>query len=109
MPSIFVQGEKKLGAAAESLPSLQLNPELINDCEPIVRMLYPAVDQALNWLNQYANARLTGTGACVFASFLDLDSAESVMKQMPSDYQGFIAQGMDHSLTHEQLYNCINK
>jgi 4-diphosphocytidyl-2-C-methyl-D-erythritol kinase len=72
-------------------------------------MLYPAVDQALNWLNQYANARLTGTGACVFASFLDLDSAESVMKQMPSDYRGFIAQGMDHSLTHEQLYNCINK
>ena len=109
MPSIFVQGEKKLGAAAESLPSLQLNPKLINDCEPIVRMLYPAVDQALNWLNQYANARLTGTGACVFASFLDLDSAESVMKQMPSDYRGFIAQGMDHSLTHEQLYNCINK
>ena len=86
-----------------------MSPELINDCEPIVRMLYPAVDQALSWLNQHANARLTGTGACVFASFSDFEGAESILRQIPSDYQGFIAQGMDHSLTHEQLYQRINK
>ena len=108
MLSVFVHEEKRQGETVESLPTLQLNPKLINDCEPVVRMLYPAVDQALNWLNHHANARLTGTGACVFASFSDYDSAEGVMKQIPSDYEGFIAQGINHSLTHEQLYNCTN-
>lgn len=37
-----------------------------NDCEPVVRRLYPAVDQALEWLEQYGEARLTGTGGCIF-------------------------------------------
>ena len=109
MPSVFVQGEKTQDRQTASTSGVELNPELINDCEPVVRMLYPAVEEALNWLNQHSKARLTGTGACVFASFSDYDGAESVFKQMPSEYQGFIAQGMDYSLTHEQLYGCINK
>ncbi|MEX2334629.1 MAG: 4-(cytidine 5'-diphospho)-2-C-methyl-D-erythritol kinase, partial [Pseudohongiella sp.] len=33
-----------------------------NDCETLVRKLYPAVDAALDWLSQFAPARMTGTG-----------------------------------------------
>ena len=40
-----------------------------NDCEALVRKLYPAVDAALNWLSQFAPARMTGTGSSVFAAF----------------------------------------
>src|SRR5262249_19201254 len=38
-----------------------------NDCEPVVRARFPEVAEALDWLGQYAPARLTGTGSCIFA------------------------------------------
>ncbi|MES1195975.1 MAG: 4-(cytidine 5'-diphospho)-2-C-methyl-D-erythritol kinase, partial [Steroidobacter sp.] len=37
-----------------------------NDCAKAVCSRYPQVLQALEWLGQYAEARLTGTGACIF-------------------------------------------
>jgi len=66
-----------------------------NDCEPVTRRLYPDVDKALNWLDQHAPARMTGTGAAVFASFRDQASAEAVLKQLPAKWHGFVAQGMN--------------
>ena len=38
-----------------------------NDCESITCDLYPEVEQALTWLTQFGQARMTGTGASVFA------------------------------------------
>lgn len=37
-----------------------------NNFEPVARTLYPAVEHAFQYLNQYGQAKLTGTGACVF-------------------------------------------
>jgi 4-diphosphocytidyl-2-C-methyl-D-erythritol kinase len=75
----------------------------LNDCEAVVRELYPQVDKALNWLNQFASARLTGTGACIYASFADKASAEQVLRQLPSGLTGFIACGVNQSPVHQQL------
>lgn len=66
-----------------------------NDCESVTRGLYPDVDKALNWLDQHAPARMTGTGAAVFASFADQSSARAVFDQLPADWHGFIAQGVN--------------
>ena len=44
-------------------------PEWRNDCEAVVKERYPPIAEALNWLEQHAPSRLTGTGACLFASF----------------------------------------
>ncbi|MGK0442318.1 MAG: 4-diphosphocytidyl-2-C-methyl-D-erythritol kinase [Pseudohongiellaceae bacterium] len=74
-----------------------------NDCEPIARALYPAVDKALNWLGQKANPRLTGTGACVFAAFPDQASAEAVFNELPAELTGFVARGVNQSPCHIQL------
>lgn len=74
-----------------------------NDCEPVVRELYPPVDFALRWLDQYAPARLTGTGACVFARFPDPASAQQIHHQLPSQLQGFVARGVNFSPTHQAL------
>lgn len=72
-----------------------------NDCEPVVRARYPAVDRAMIWLSQYAEPRLTGTGACIFASFDNRHSAEAVLaamrKEAPASWQGFVARGVDRS------------
>lgn len=72
-----------------------------NDCEPVVRARYPAVDRAMVWLSQYAEPRLTGTGACIFASFDNRHSADAVLaamrKEAPANWQGFVAGGTDRS------------
>jgi len=71
-----------------------------NDCEPLVRRLYPAVDQALSVLDQYAEARLTGTGSSVFAAFPEQAAAEAALEQIlgrTDGLQGFVARGLDRS------------
>src|SRR3972149_2176147 len=68
-----------------------------NDCEPVVRRLYPEVAAVLDWLEQYAGARLTGTGACVFAGFSNKEQAEKIHASLPSNWQGFVASGLNCS------------
>ena len=70
-----------------------------NDCESITRKLYSEVDEALNWLNQHAPARMTGTGSSIFASFEDLASAQTVLEKLPKGMRGFVAAGLN-SLEH---------
>lgn len=74
-----------------------------NDCEGIVRQLYPEVDLAFNWLNQHGEARLTGTGACVFLAFDNEAQAQHVFQLLPNKFQGFVARGVNISPVHREL------
>ncbi len=73
-----------------------------NDCESVVSTLYPEVKMALEWLGQFANARMTGTGASLFASFDSRQEAEQVFKLLPSALSGFIARGLNLSPLHQK-------
>lgn len=66
-----------------------------NDLEPVVTAAYPEVKAALAWLGRYADARMTGSGACVFAAFADRDEADWVLAKRPQAVDGFVAQGVD--------------
>ncbi|MCP8899110.1 4-(cytidine 5'-diphospho)-2-C-methyl-D-erythritol kinase [Gilvimarinus xylanilyticus] len=69
-----------------------------NDCEALVRKLHPEVDNALIWLKNFStSARMTGTGACVFASFNSERDAEQVLAQAPPQLSGFIAKSLQAS------------
>jgi len=68
-----------------------------NDCEPVVRKQYPEIASAMQWLSEFSPAKLTGTGACVFAEFGTHEQALSVFKQIPEEYKGFIARGLNRS------------
>jgi len=68
-----------------------------NVCEPVVCKHYPEVGKALNWLSQYSPARMTGTGACIFAGFNTEEEARQVLKKLPNCWQGFTAKGMNSS------------
>jgi 4-diphosphocytidyl-2C-methyl-D-erythritol kinase len=68
-----------------------------NDCESVVVERYPEVGEALEWLNRFAKARLTGTGACVFAPFSSKERAQVVLNRLPDRWQGFIAKGINQS------------
>ncbi len=68
-----------------------------NDCWPVVRERYPQVAQAFDFLAEHAEARLTGTGASVFAAFASRAAACAVRDQVPQDWQCFVARGLNRS------------
>lgn len=68
-----------------------------NDCEPVVRGRYPQVAAALDWLGARAEARLTGTGSCVFAAAPDEAAAGRLLEGLPAAWQGFVARGLADS------------
>lgn len=74
-----------------------------NVCEAVVRSSFPAVAVALDWLAGYGDARMTGTGACVFAAFENEARAEEVFSARPDGWRGFVARGMNRSLLVEKL------
>lgn len=74
-----------------------------NDCEAVVRKRFRKVDESLKWLLEYAPSRLTGTGACVFAEFDTEDQARQVLDIAPTEYNGFIARGVNTSPLHQYL------
>lgn len=66
-----------------------------NDCEAVTRALYPAVAEALDWLAQFTEARMTGTGASVFARCESRAEAEQLLARLPEPLTGFVAQGVN--------------
>lgn len=68
-----------------------------NDCEAVVYRRYPEVAAAARWLAQFGQARLTGTGACVFAAFPNAPAAERVLERLPAGWTGFVASGCNRS------------
>ena len=74
-----------------------------NDCEPVVRALYPEVADALSWLEKFAPARLTGTGSCIFAAFGSAIEAERVAARAPDRWRAFVARGLNVSPVHARL------
>lgn len=67
-----------------------------NDLEAVAVSRYPQVRSHLQWLRQYGQARMTGSGGCVFAGFDSRDAAQGVIDALPATMQGFIAQGLTH-------------
>ncbi|MFA7239636.1 MAG: 4-(cytidine 5'-diphospho)-2-C-methyl-D-erythritol kinase [Sulfuricellaceae bacterium] len=66
-----------------------------NDLEPVVSRRYPQVAACLAWLGQFGDARMTGSGACVFAAFGTEDEARAVFARRPDGMTGFVARGLD--------------
>jgi 4-diphosphocytidyl-2-C-methyl-D-erythritol kinase len=74
-----------------------------NDCEPVVSARYTEVADALSWLGNFAPARLTGTGSCIFAAFGSAIEAERVAARAPDRWRAFVARGMNVSPVHARL------
>jgi 4-diphosphocytidyl-2-C-methyl-D-erythritol kinase len=68
-----------------------------NDCEPVVRRRFPAVAEALDWLEGFAPARLTGTGSCVYAAMRDEAHARAALASLPRRWTGYVVRGLNRS------------
>ena len=74
-----------------------------NDCEAVVRRRFPAVNAALDWLSARAPARLTGTGACIFARCPDEQQARSIVAEVPAPWQAYAVRGLNRSPLLDRL------
>lgn len=79
-----------------------------NDCQSLVCKLYPEVKNALDFLENFAPSRMTGTGACVFAQFDSKQQAKNVLEHLPASLSGFVAQGVNQSPLQKSLKKLDN-
>jgi 4-diphosphocytidyl-2-C-methyl-D-erythritol kinase len=68
----------------------------VNDLEPAVVARYPEVAAHLDWLRKRRpQARMTGSGSCVYAEFDSHAEALALHHQLPGGFKGFVARGLD--------------
>ncbi|HUN67970.1 MAG TPA: 4-(cytidine 5'-diphospho)-2-C-methyl-D-erythritol kinase [Burkholderiales bacterium] len=73
-----------------------------NDLEPIALRRYPEIAEHLAWLKKSSpQARMTGSGACVFAEFSREEPALALHRQMPPAMRGFVARGLELHPLHD--------
>jgi 4-diphosphocytidyl-2-C-methyl-D-erythritol kinase len=80
-----------------------LEGSVCNDCQPVVCRRYPEIAEAVEWLGRFGQARLTGTGACVFAAFGEEREARRVQQLLPAPWHGLVARGLNISPLRQAL------
>ncbi len=71
-----------------------------NDLEAVAIRQHPLIAQHIDWLNQYAPARMTGSGSCVFARFASQDETTRVISRLPDFWHGFSVCAMSQHPLH---------
>lgn len=79
-----------------------------NVCTDVVSESYPEVSQAIDIIGKYSKARMSGTGASVFAEFDSKTQAEEVLQKIMQNtatkgWFSFLAQGFNQSPLHHYL------
>ncbi len=74
-----------------------------NDCTEVVCKRYEPVKSAIDALSSYGRARLTGTGACVFALFSEKIEAEKAYNALKGSWSVFLGRGLNQSLLYGKL------
>lgn len=93
---LFSHGALTRNQNPSKFAAYQQNPnDFGNHFEPIARSLYPAVDEAFRYLNQFGKPRLTGTGACVFVE-LD-EQIDTLQLQHSVPFEHYVVEGLAKS------------
>jgi 4-diphosphocytidyl-2-C-methyl-D-erythritol kinase len=65
-----------------------------NDLEKVACEEFSAVAATLKWLNQYGQAKMSGSGASVFVAVNSKQKADELLAKKPDNVLGFIAKGI---------------
>jgi 4-diphosphocytidyl-2-C-methyl-D-erythritol kinase len=72
-----------------------------NDLQGVAAELFPQIAEAVTWLAKFGNARMTGSGACVFSAFAQEQQADEVLEFVPARWQAWKAKALArHPLEH---------
>jgi 4-diphosphocytidyl-2-C-methyl-D-erythritol kinase len=66
-----------------------------NDMQQVVVGKYAEVAQVLRWFENIAPARMSGSGASVFAAFRSKAEAEAAQAKLPGEWNSAVAAGLD--------------
>ncbi|SMB21873.1 4-diphosphocytidyl-2-C-methylerythritol kinase [Sterolibacterium denitrificans] len=80
-----------------------------NDLQPVACRLYPVIAEYLAWLRQFGPARMSGSGACVFAEFGTAASARQAHAALPVGMQGFVARGLERNPALDALADAARR
>ncbi|MET0267423.1 MAG: 4-(cytidine 5'-diphospho)-2-C-methyl-D-erythritol kinase, partial [Duganella sp.] len=71
-----------------------------NDLQQVATRLFPPVAEAVEWLAAYGDARMTGSGACVFGAVATAAEADAVLAKVPAKWNAWKAKALkQHPLT----------
>jgi 4-diphosphocytidyl-2-C-methyl-D-erythritol kinase len=68
-----------------------------NAFTPLVRARFPQVASALDWLDRFGDARLSGSGGCVFIATNSAERADEIAKDCPPEFSVYRAAGVNRS------------
>lgn len=72
-----------------------------NDLQVVAARLFPPVADAVEWLKTYGDARMTGSGACVFCPFEHERQADEVLDKATGRWKAWKARAIaQHPLVH---------
>ncbi|VXC07384.1 4-(cytidine 5'-diphospho)-2-C-methyl-D-erythritol kinase [Massilia sp. 9I] len=74
-----------------------------NDLQDVAERLFPPVAEAVEWLSSYGDARMTGSGACVFCAFSGERDADQVLAHVPAKWKAWKA----HSLASHPMKSLL--
>lgn len=81
-------GQSSAGPFALSSPG-------VNDLEFVVRRRYPVIDQAVQRLERFGRARVTGSGSAAFVAAESKAQAEVAVADLPSQWSGWVVESLD--------------
>lgn len=94
---LFQASELTRNCAPATISGYLSGIETDNVFTPLVLARHPEVAAALDWLGRYGQARLTGTGSCVFATVGSREAAEAVVAACPPEFAAYRASGLSRS------------
>ncbi len=96
-PAIFSSRELTRDSKAVRIADFSSNAENYwrNDLQTVACAMFPQVDEAIQWLSKFGNAKMTGSGACVFCAFADESAADKVIMQMPGRWKSWKAKALN--------------
>ena len=106
VPTAAIFSEKSLTRDSKSLIITDFPAELScntewpesfgrNDMQQVVIGKYAEVAQVLRWFENVAPARMSGSGASVFAAFRSKAEAEAVQAKLPAEWNSAVAGSLD--------------
>jgi 4-diphosphocytidyl-2-C-methyl-D-erythritol kinase len=95
-PTALIFQDSRLKRDTPPIPASAWRPGFGgNDLQAVAVRRFPEIARHLDWLAQFGEARMTGSGACVFAEFAEEAAARETLARLPVDMRGWAAAGLD--------------
>ncbi|HEX6833224.1 MAG TPA: 4-(cytidine 5'-diphospho)-2-C-methyl-D-erythritol kinase, partial [Rudaea sp.] len=94
---LFQAAELTRNCAPTTIESFLAGAATSNVFAPVVRARFPAVAQALDWLGRFGDARLSGSGGCIFAAVESAAQADEIVRNCPAPWRAWRARGVNRS------------